>query len=91
MTASGGHVAGTDPVERGDPLPALLDGLDQGGVVRARGWTPPEDERVAAVVGLRAGGWKRVDGRGWKYCGSGLPLASVNSWQIRLDPTTLPL
>src|ERR1039457_1139087 len=31
------------------------------------------------------------DGRGWKYCGSGLPLASVNSWQSRLDPTTCPL
>ena len=32
-----------------------------------------------------------MDGRGWKYRGSGLPLASVNSWQIRLDPTTRPL
>src|SRR3954453_13750458 len=31
-----------------------------------------------------------VDGRGWKYCGSGLPLASTNSWQMRLEPTTLP-
>jgi hypothetical protein len=32
-----------------------------------------------------------ADGRGWKYCGSGLPLASTNSWQSREDPTTLPL
>ena len=31
------------------------------------------------------------DGRGWKYCGSGLPLASTNSWQSRLEPTTWPL
>jgi len=30
------------------------------------------------------------DGRGWKYCGSGLPLASVNSWHSRLEPTTRP-
>src|SRR5581483_2488164 len=32
-----------------------------------------------------------VDGRGWKYFGSGLPFESVNSWQSRLDPTTVPL
>ena len=31
-----------------------------------------------------------ADGRGWKYCGSGLPLASVNSWHSRLEPTTRP-
>src|SRR5689334_9006304 len=31
-----------------------------------------------------------ADGRGWKYCGSGLPLASLNSWQSRLEPTTRP-
>ena len=29
-------------------------------------------------------------GRGWKYCGSGLPLASVNSWHSRLEPTVRP-
>jgi hypothetical protein len=29
-----------------------------------------------------------VDGRGWKYCGNGLPLASANSWQSRLEPAT---
>jgi hypothetical protein len=27
------------------------------------------------------------DGRDWKYCGSGLPLAPVNSWHSRLEPT----
>src|SRR5215471_1542170 len=32
-----------------------------------------------------------VDGRGWKYCGSGLPFESTNSWHSRLDPATLPL
>src|SRR5215470_4497758 len=31
-----------------------------------------------------------ADARGWKYCGSGLPLASVNSWQSKPEPTTCP-
>src|SRR3984893_5745250 len=32
-----------------------------------------------------------ADGRLWKYCGSGLPLLSVNSWPISLLPTGFPL
>ena len=31
-----------------------------------------------------------ADGRGWKYCGSGFPLLSVNSWPSSADPTSLP-
>src|SRR5258707_13705767 len=47
----------------------------------ARGLQPP-----VPLVGELAD----ADGRGWKYCGSGLPLAPVNSWHSRLEPTTLP-
>ena len=32
-----------------------------------------------------------ADGRLWKYCGSGLPEASVNDWPISLLPIGLPL
>jgi hypothetical protein len=30
------------------------------------------------------------DGRGWKYCGSGLPAALLNAWPASVDPITLP-
>src|SRR5580700_1368780 len=33
-------------------------------------------------------GFVAEDGRDWKYCGSGLPLASTNSWHSRLEPIT---
>ncbi len=42
-----------------------------------------------SCLGLAAG-LIASDGRGWKYCGSGLPFASVNSWQSALEPTTRP-
>src|ERR1700681_3829922 len=32
-----------------------------------------------------------ADGRLWKYCGSALPLLSVNSWPMILLPTGFPL
>ena len=31
-----------------------------------------------------------AEGRGWKYCGSGLPLLSVNSCPSSSEPTSLP-
>src|ERR1700689_2182001 len=30
------------------------------------------------------------DGRGWKYCGSGFPLLSVNSCPSSAEPASLP-
>lgn len=32
-----------------------------------------------------------ADGRLWKYCGSALPLSSVNDWPISVLPTGFPL
>ena len=73
-------------VERGDLLLPLLDQLTWVGLVG------PSCSRTSRAGRSRSRSCPRLtiasEGRGWKYCGSGLPLASTNSWHSRPEPTT---
>src|SRR5487761_688018 len=67
----------------------VLMSLTSTGLVGPR-LVAPENSGLQPKSVFGVSGLDAADGRGWKYCGSGLPLASVNSWQSRLEPTTLP-
>ena len=68
-------------------LPVLANGslLNPGMKPTSRGSDGP---RLLAALAFAVYGWGLVaDGRGWKYRGSGSPLASVRLWSIMLEPT----
>jgi hypothetical protein len=47
--------------------------------------------RLLALLAVGSYPSPAADGRGWKYCTSGLPSESVNDCPTRDEPTTCPL
>src|SRR5579875_3720549 len=88
VTASGGTLAGLTPLNFATSALRCCTSFSSVGLFGPRLDAPEKPGSQPSSV-LDAG-FTAFEGRGWKYCGSGFPLAPVNSWQIRLEPTTLP-
>src|SRR5579859_5024086 len=91
VLASVGTHQGSAGVAKG----LVADGLPLRSTVLKPGMKPTSlgspGPKLVAPLALAVYPVPAADGLGWKYCGSGLPDLSRNSWPIRADPMTWPL